>query len=192
MYSSGEDVLGNIGHDQGNVVPSPSYIWGSQEKLKGIMTESTDWFVGSAVCGWGINENYNYAITNQGQVVWFKMEPQDAFDIPVTNLIAKPFFLKSYPDLFNANSATAQAYASANKKALLAQAIPARTFAVGRNDTGGDTVIFNINMNTEDYQDGWPNSRGDNLSWRHSDIKNVSYLYNYEVYNYIVTEGDLQ
>jgi pimeloyl-ACP methyl ester carboxylesterase len=179
MYSSGENVLGNITHDKGNYAASASYIWGSQEKLKGRMFEATDWLIGSAACGWGININD-----------YFEWYPGPGYN--PTNLITKPFFLKSYPDLFSTSSATAQAYASANNKALLAKAIPARTFAVGRNAVGSTNIYKNVDMNTTTYQNGWPSSRGNNLNWRHSDIKNVSYLYNYEAYNYIVTEGNLQ
>jgi len=53
MYSSGENVLGNIAHNQGNLTHIIGYTWGCQEKLKGRMFESSQDFVGSAICGWG-------------------------------------------------------------------------------------------------------------------------------------------
>jgi hypothetical protein len=195
MYSSGENVLGNIGHDQGNLTHLNGYTWGCQEKLKGRMFESSDWLVGSAVCGWGFNKyDYGYWITNHlNQSTWYSHPPATAENIDSTNLITKPFFLKSYTDLFSTNSATAKSYAANNNKSLLAKAIPARSFAVGRNEVGDLVFHKDINMNTEHQnENGWPSSRDDDLRWRHSDIKNVSYLYNYEAYNYIVTEGNLQ
>jgi len=194
MYSSGENVLGNIGHDQGNIVASPSYIWGSQEKLKGRMFEPMDWLVGSSVCGWGFNQ-YSYgAYTNSSGVTgitWYAESPSVAKNINPTNLITKPFFLKSYPDLFSTNSATAKAYAVNNNKALLAQAIPARSFAVGRNAVDSTNIYNNVNMNNYRLT-LWPSSRDEDSGWQHSDVKNVSYLYTKDVYDYMVDEGGLE
>jgi hypothetical protein len=53
MYSSGENVLGNIAHNQGNLTHLKGYTWGCQEKLKGRMIVPSQDFVGSAICGWG-------------------------------------------------------------------------------------------------------------------------------------------
>jgi hypothetical protein len=201
MYSSGENVLGNIGYDQGNLTHLSGYTWGCQEKLKGRMFEASDWLVGSAVCGWGFNQ-YNYgAYTNSSGVTgitWYAESPSVAENINPTNLITKPFFLKSYPDLFSTNLATAKSYAANNNKSLLAKAIPARSFAVGRNDVdiNNSVVQVNVNMNTDHQEENvWPLSRLQGSSednWLHSDIKDIGYIYNYKAYDYIVEKGGLK
>jgi hypothetical protein len=38
----------------------------------------------------------------------------------------------------------------------------------------------------------WPSSRDNDSGWRHSDVKNVGYLYTKDVYDYMVDKGDLE
>ena len=190
MYSGGEDVLENLEHDEGDFTDITA-AWGCQEKLKGRMP--LDYLVGSTKGGWGLNEDYNYATTNQGHVIWYHMDPQDAQNISPTNLITEPFFLKTPAELFNTNQVAAENYASVSNKYILAKAIPARSFATGANAVSGNTVNNNINMNIS-CQNGWPrdaDEEGERPKWFHSDIKNIGYLYNYQAYNYIVDEGEL-
>ena len=69
------------------------------------------------------------------------------------------------------------AFADAELRAkMLGDAIPAESFAAGRNPTDG--VSENYNMQSE-LPNGWPRSGND---WQHSDIKNVSYYYVYKLF----------
>ena len=59
---------------------------------------------------------------------------------------------------------------------MLGDAIPAESFAAGRNPTDGGSD--NYNMQNE-LPNGWPRPNGD---WQHSDVKNVSYYYVYKLF----------
>lgn len=59
---------------------------------------------------------------------------------------------------------------------MLGDAIPAESFAAGRNETRG--VSGNYDMQSE-LPNGWPRPDGD---WQHSDVKNVSYYYVHKLF----------
>jgi hypothetical protein len=79
---------------------------------------------------------------------------------------------------------------------VLGAAIPALSFAVGRNATGkfgksGDTDM------TMTMEDGWPSVRplmSDNIhrAWYHSDSKNVAYPFTHLLWQQIVNQGLLK
>ena len=66
---------------------------------------------------------------------------------------------------------------------FLGDAIPATSFASGRNATSG--LSYNYPMAPSQFV-GWPRSQDE---WRHSDIKDVSYFYVHHFYNFIL-QGD--
>ena len=72
---------------------------------------------------------------------------------------------------------------------FLGDAIPARSFAAGRNQ-----ILRNVisgNMNYETCKVGvWPRGEGE---WQHSDIKNVAYFFNWELFHRIINNdgGDI-
>lgn len=78
---------------------------------------------------------------------------------------------------------------------LLADAIPALSFAMGANSlniygTGRNKNMSDPAFRSGDYSEGkWP--RDGNL-WKHSDIKNIAYPFNYSLFDDIVTEGGLK
>jgi hypothetical protein len=105
----------------------------------------------------------------------------------------KPFFNKSIPAVvpqtlfdegFNEDLGLNFAFAR-----LLGRAIPALTTPVGGwkgidiqlNDQIGDYV----DMNDPSNKNGWPSSRSNDgdFSWKHSDIKVVSYTYSYKIFD---------
>lgn len=62
----------------------------------------------------------------------------------------------------------------------------------GANDTGetfGRAEDHNFNMQT--MQNGWPAERGLKADWKHSDIKDIAYLYVYKLFNELVGKGGL-
>lgn len=75
---------------------------------------------------------------------------------------------------------------------ILADGIPATTFAAGANETGGvsDNVSFHGLMSNEAV---WPKGRQEDVEgggkrnvWQHSDIKNLAYFYVYRLFELIV------
>jgi hypothetical protein len=173
-FSSGEDVLDNIPHDEGNLTDVASYAWGCQEKLKGRTWVN---FVGSTVAGWGFNTD-DYTPT---------VEQAQNLIANTSQLITMPFFKKSPGDLFSTDAVTAQDYAYQHYYELLAKAIPARTYAAGRNPVPG---LNPHDMQTE-METGWPSSR-DNNHWLLSDFKNVAYPFNHTLFENITRDGGLQ
>ena len=70
---------------------------------------------------------------------------------------------------------------------------PARTLPIGANrldiiepPTG---PTHNVEMNV--LETGWPASRGQDFLWRHSDIRDVAYVYVHRAYDQLVTLGNL-
>ena len=59
---------------------------------------------------------------------------------------------------------------------LLADAIPAESFAAGANAISGMSGNYNY-QGADNTPNGWPRKNGDVAVWEHSDIKNVAYYY---------------
>ena len=83
-------------------------------------------------------------------------------------------------------------FVHANLRAkMLGDAIPAESFAAGANVTGG--VKDNHDMQSQ-TPNGWPKQREKNTSdgiirqWLHSDLKDISFFYVYQLFNKIVNE----
>ena len=66
---------------------------------------------------------------------------------------------------------------------FLGDAIPARSFAAGRNEISIWEEDGNVNFAEFKRSDAWPRDGG---KWHHSDIKDVSYFYLSEFYRRIV------
>ena len=65
---------------------------------------------------------------------------------------------------------------------FLGDAIPATSFAAGANEISGNAVYGNISY--EDCMSGtWPIGEG---KWRHSDIKNGAYFFNWKIFKRII------
>ena len=67
---------------------------------------------------------------------------------------------------------------------MLGDAIPAESFAAGRNETGG--LAGNYNFQGQQI-DGWPrNDRESNPLWYHSDVKDVSFFFTHPFFIRVV------
>ena len=83
------------------------------------------------------------------------------------------------------------------KNQTLAEAIPALSFAVGRNFEGvfGAANKNNFDMSTQ-MEDGWPASRTNDHAllnnWLHGDAKDVAYPFAHKLWQQIVTSGLLK
>ncbi len=106
-------------------------------------------------------------------------------------LIEEPFFCKFIDARIMNPGAVGVSTSNMLYYKLMADAIPALSFAAGRNP-----LQANVNNNVElgsfktnTYPDGWPRS---NNSWRHSDFKDVAYPFNFKLFDDIVTNGGLK
>ncbi|MBU0678479.1 MAG: alpha/beta fold hydrolase, partial [Verrucomicrobia bacterium] len=174
-YSSGEDVLNNSTGavpDIGN-----EYVWASEEMLKGT------WLItvgpGNSEAGWGFNSDYNGLTATQANAL--------ADATLMTNSFFKHF---DDEDLYGTNGSTI-AQQPAMYGQLLADGIPAISYAAGRNSISSAAGSGNADMNS--MENGWPTVRTSNPDygsrWLHSDIKNIAYPYVQEVFNDIASKG---
>ena len=94
--------------------------------------------------------------------------------------------------LTNANGST---YAQANRNRILSDAIPAMSLVAGANPIPRfDVSGRNVDMNTPQFQNGWPQGRTGNEvnKWHHSDFHEVAYTFTYKLFNQFVTTGNLK
>lgn len=81
---------------------------------------------------------------------------------------------------------------------LLAEAIPARSYATGRNPSGLFSRLgLNEDMNNEStnkyvYRTSWPAERGTDRNWKHGDFREVAYRFVNPLYHKIVELGGLK
>ena len=85
--------------------------------------------------------------------------------------------------LFTTNAISPAAVAPIRSR-ILADGIPAISFAAGANALGGDAIIGNIDYATCKSGE-WPRARG---RWLHSDIKNVAFRFVHEFFEKLVNE----
>jgi transglutaminase superfamily protein len=197
FYSSGEDVLDN--HAGTPTIPdiftegTGRFAWGLQEKLKGGLP--TGWMLGSNYGGWRFDRDtyHEWIIDAAGQTVEVALTPDSANQLALTpdDIQSKPFFELTGDDLTLLQPYPAGSdYAKANRDRLLAEAIPALSLAVGKNEVSRfddiqPKVKRNIDMNLS-YKNGWPPSRSqkeEDKQWKHSDLRDVGFPYIYSVYD---------
>lgn len=192
FYSSGENVLENL-HDGGvgfgifwdNILLHQEYVWCVQELWKG---RHESFIGGSDYGGWRFSMLYFNELVN--------FNPAAAAELTPVTLRVHPFFDSSSPvssllqDPENPNGSGSQ-FATANRGRLLAEMIPAMSFAVGADDLDKLGVGGNFDMNTL-YKNGWPAERLSDWSngrWLHGDYNTVEYVYVYGVFDEIINIG---
>ena len=217
FYSSTEDVLEN-----GNAAATPTdawitattvgeLAWNQQEVVKG-----TDWVTAwlaervtpgvDVYGGWGINTVdhhdglelgfdftllypfINLTLNNR------PLEPQAALNLNPDVLDTAPFFkhFKSEYEFLHSDS-NISSISDDDISNIIAHAIPALSFAAGRNKLAQLPATNNIDMPTALRVNCWPEEAvGLSARWKHNDIKAVAYLYTYKVYLRMVEEGGLK
>ena len=179
FYSPTEDVLANPTRAKVFGVEAEDFggAWSKQELFKGCAL----WYGVNAVLfsgaeiegGWGINARY--AANPLAYIPLSGFNASYFRDCTREDLIENPLFT-SFNDA-RMSSTNALAFSDAALRAkMLGDAIPAESFATGRNETRG--ISGNYNMQSE-LPNGWPRPDDD---WQHSDIKNVSYYYVYKLF----------
>jgi hypothetical protein len=122
---------------------------------------------------------YQYGFTDKVQS---DMTREDA----ITHPLFTPFRSESEA-MYSTNLFTIadDTYRGQLRAKFLGDAIPATSFAAGANHTQG--VKENHNLQTS-AQNGWPRDKNE---WLHSDIKDVSYYFCYEMFMYIL-QGEIK
>ena len=181
FFSKGEDVLADFEGTFPTMWDTITFnlgrnAWVLQEKWKGRPAG----IAGSDYMGWGFNLEYNPHLS-----------ASDANSLLTDNgqLKTKPFFAKSAPNNGQLFTNSDIAYDVINE--LLAYALPALTTPAG--GWHGDQISRNsdiavLDMNSR-KSSNWPR---DKATWQHSDIKDVSIPYIYQVVDELVIKGALR
>ena len=187
-YSPTEDILQNpsvlkvLGMTVGETTGG---IWSKQELFKGCAF----WYGVNAVTfagtriegGWGVNASYVANPLAYIPLAGFNAAHFE--DFTRDDLITNPLFT-TFNDERMASTNVLNLVDYRLRAKMLGDAIPAESFAAGRNETSG----VSENYNYQGLQiDGWPRKdrRGNSL-WYHSDIKDVSFFFTYPFFIRVV------
>ena len=188
FYSSGEEVLERhtgTPYELSTAWNKGEFAWCLQEKLKGRF-EFLSWG-GSTYGGWDFNRSH---------YLWPSHYKFGAHtNIPNEELCSEPFFDDGGCEPLYHNSGST--YAFENQSRLLAQMIPSLSLPAGANYIEAfhpdGQPERNFNMDTADFKNGWGRSGSDyGQRWLHSDIRDMSYLYVYKVFDKFAVEGVLK
>jgi hypothetical protein len=215
FYSSTENVLAEYDgevpesvfqmmHEVGLAFSANTWVY--QEKAKGQRVDYLNKIthVGSLYMGWGFNwsDSVNpsdpvyYVEINDPRYPYFKMyKPAQAIGIPSDEVLRRhPVFdsgeSNSSPEwikeLFGANGSVIAADEVKNMQ-LLAEAIPAMSWAVGSHEVGvfgGRNHDMAIEYADQQY---WPNGKNSNgvIKWWHNDMREVAYSYQIKLFKEI-------
>ena len=216
FYSEGEDVVRNADTSIWGMIGAQfdelgAYMWALQEMIKGL-DGPLGLFAYNVVmpdqhAGWQFNPAHDTSSISPGT------QPPDPATAALltdeelrTNPLFEPFVavgvreairFPSYDgsELFaplGDTDANTQAAQSTTQYKLLAESIPALSFAAAANEISSLAPGRNIHM--EAQRDGWPSSRpsAPDDNWLHSDLKNVAYPYITQFYDELVTTGGLE
>lgn len=188
-YSTSEDTLGNASLNEWLVGRWwRDKYWAMQELNKGTAYAAAapeSWM--HCEGGWGYNRYY---ATNSWYVTWPNRRMTDRFRKAISKLMDDD--IKRHPVfrpfdenwLFTTNTVS-PALVSPIRSRILADGIPATSFAVGANPLPDNVVSANLNYATFMPVD-WPRR---DRSWLHSDIKKVAFFFTQGFFKRIV-EGD--
>ena len=157
------------------------HAWHKQELFKGrgfgVGAGATDW------SGWNIEENW-LGVNKISVAEALRMGNEDF----KTNTV---FYC--YPASMNSPRIPLPV-----RGAHLALGIPALTPAAGATTFGGDTMtdeMVNLNEDSDSgvsRPNGWPSRSSYSGRWLHSDMKDVSYFFNFKFYEKVIEKGGLR
>ncbi len=193
FYSSGEEVLK---HSEGTMPPidtSGLRAWTKQEMTKGFGFLSGGG-IGHIGASGGWDWNPAWYITEFSGIENYQRKRNNAETQSISNeqLRNQPFFEPFRFDDFHkteTQEAAAKNYDEVSR--LLAESIPAISYAVGSTPVEEFPEGHNFDMNTE-FKNGWPATRNDDTGWHHSDIREMSYLYIYKLFDKFCELGELR
>jgi Bacterial TSP3 repeat len=172
-YSETEDVLDNGDGQLHNPLVS-RWAWFNQEIRKG--TELMWIAPGNNEGGWGFNPNY-----------YNRIDVELANAIKPSEVKTNSFFLRFDNLAIYGPEGSELAKRQEVNNRLLADAIPALSFAMGRNTSVGFGLATK-NLTTF-IMDDWPQP---NNRWHHSDVKYIAFFFNYLIFDDLVFEGRLK
>jgi hypothetical protein len=206
FYSSGEEVLDNNDGtvpllQPGNPTLLGDLAWAHQELHKG--DEIIELLSGDRHGGWFFNlQNDDYRITAVQP-----LPPSSAALLTPLQLAEDSFFLRFQEDdnkylaykgleLYGEPgdlTASLQAGQYETRAKVIAEAVPALSYAAGRNNmasfsTPSSDRNHDINIL---YKNGWGASRGGQNRWLHSDARNMAYLYTFKLFEKWIELGGL-
>ena len=91
-------------------------------------------------------------------------------------MVTLPPFLPFVEDWLHSTNAVTSAQVAEVRARILADGIPAQTFAAGANELRAETGVVSYNYQSA-TPNGWPRKNGEVAVWEHSGIKNVAYYY---------------
>ena len=185
FYSTGDEVLellsdNNVGILSGITDSFAHHAWHKQELFKGrgigVGAGATDW------SGWNIEEN------------WLgvnKISVEQALSMNNADFKTNTVFY-CYPSSMNATNISLLV-----RGAHLALGIPSLTAATGATDlsaTFDQENSFNLDLTNSDIEhpNGWPCKTSYPNRWLHSDIKDVSFFFNFKFYEKVIEKGGLK
>ena len=175
FYSSGDEIFemhDDPGLFTGGLWYLERYAWQKQEMFKGQTVLGVPVPGGTSWAGWGFSGEYTMAEANAATP---------------DNLRTNAVFRQEPAAMFSSNI-TVQV-----RNDIIAQGVPALSYAAGENAINL-TGFYNYNMDeTVHKPNGW--GRDDDTyhtRWLHGDLKKMAYLYTYELFNELVSQGDLQ
>lgn len=178
FYSSGDEIFetytnGTPSPFSGGVMPwrVERYAWQKQEMFKGRTILGIPILGGTDWAGWGFSGEYSMATANAATP---------------DNLRTNAVFRHEPTGMFSSNIAVQV------RNDIIARGVPALSYAAGENAINL-IGFYNYNMDEAVHKpNGWGRSGGTYGSrWLHSDLKNMAYLYTYELFNELVSQGSL-
>ncbi len=189
-FSSGEDVLNN-GDGRLHWFLAEERAWVNQEMRKGLWPFLVP---GNNEGGWGFNPDYHVRVYDpeRNQWVYEPMPPEQANQLSKEAIRTNSFFRLFDDRRLYRDEGSRLAREVGMRRQLLADAIPALSFALGRNDLedfGAGRYDLNTAKRGIHKEGNWP--RRDDR-WRHSDIQRVAYPYAYRAFDQWVNDGGLR
>lgn len=123
--------------------------------------------------GWGFNPDHTVPLSQNTELL--KTEYTDE------EMVTSPPFLPFAEDWLHSTNAVTTTQIAEVRDRILADGIPALTFAAGANEAGGLVDNYNY-QNVSGTPNGWPRTTG---VWRHSDLKDVAYFYVWKLFEKI-------
>ncbi len=216
FYSEGEDVVQNADGSVPGLIGDAflgngRLAWALQEMIKGLDGPlglyAYNLTMPDQHAGWQFNPAYDTSGILLGTQ---PPDPASASLLTDAELRTNPFFepfigagqgqagrFASYDGALllaplGDSEANTQAALKETQYKILAEAIPARSFAAASNEVNkfNPPVGPSRNIHMHGLQNGWPSSRP-NTNWLHSDLKNIAFSYVYKFYNRVIQEGGL-
>jgi len=206
FYSTGEEVLNNPSSGTvGN--PGAELAWADQELSKGTLLQgiaSGVGYIGSrgqartiTQGGWGFNSTWeSTSVQPTGDYNYIPKSPQSANNLTTNQLQTNPFFTPFSDSNLTGPNGSAEASRYTIRAKVLGEAIPALSYAVGRNSVGAFGPENQNNFDMVNLEDGWPQERKANqqhraIDWFHGDSKDVAYPFTHRLWESFVKQGQL-